>query len=58
MGVLTVIQAMQKYKEVPWWWFSALLVLSFIAGRHFKYVPGDDKTLLAKGDDYVFASQG
>ena len=23
---------MQKYEEAPWWWYAALLVLSFIAG--------------------------
>ncbi|KAF8814690.1 OPT superfamily oligopeptide transporter [Phlegmacium glaucopus] len=25
-------QAMQKYKEAPWWWYAILLCLSFIAG--------------------------
>ncbi|KAF8656479.1 hypothetical protein AX16_002530 [Volvariella volvacea WC 439] len=25
-------QAMQKYKEAPWWWYAILLVLSFVAG--------------------------
>ncbi|KAF8512057.1 oligopeptide transporter [Gautieria morchelliformis] len=24
--------AMQKYKEVPWWWFALLLALAFFAG--------------------------
>ncbi|KAL0960205.1 hypothetical protein HGRIS_011838 [Hohenbuehelia grisea] len=25
-------QAMQRYPEVPWWWFASILILSFIAG--------------------------
>ncbi|KAF8230326.1 oligopeptide transporter [Tricholoma matsutake] len=25
-------QVMQKYKEVPWWWYTIVLALSFIAG--------------------------
>ncbi|KIP01135.1 hypothetical protein PHLGIDRAFT_131357 [Phlebiopsis gigantea 11061_1 CR5-6] len=25
-------QAMQKYKEAPWYWYAALLLLSFLAG--------------------------
>ncbi|KAI0053806.1 oligopeptide transporter [Auriscalpium vulgare] len=25
-------QAMQKYKEAPWWWYSILIVLAFFAG--------------------------
>lgn len=26
-------RAMQKYKEAPWHWYVALLVLSFVAGE-------------------------
>ena len=25
--------AMQKYNEVPWWWYALLLVLAFFAGE-------------------------
>jgi hypothetical protein len=32
-----LIQAMQKYKENPWWWYAILLCLSFIAGKSFKF---------------------
>jgi OPT oligopeptide transporter protein len=28
-----MIQAMQKYKEAPWWWYVILLCLAFFAGR-------------------------
>ena len=31
----TWLQAMQKYKENPWWWYVILLFLSFIAGKSF-----------------------
>ncbi|KAF9519299.1 hypothetical protein BS47DRAFT_1324590 [Hydnum rufescens UP504] len=27
-----VVSAMQKYREVPWWWYGLLLTLSFLAG--------------------------
>lgn len=26
-------QAMQKYKEAPWYWYATLLVLAFFAGK-------------------------
>lgn len=26
---------MQKYKEVPWWWYTIVLALSFIAGKEY-----------------------
>ena len=29
--------AMQKYKEVPWWWYALLLVLAFFAGKGLKF---------------------
>ena len=36
-----LIQAMQKYKENPWWWYVILLCLSFIAGKPIKFfMPG------------------
>lgn len=25
---------MQKYKEVPWYWYGALLLLAFLAGQY------------------------
>lgn len=28
-------KAMRKYKEAPWYWYAALLVLSFFAGTYF-----------------------
>jgi hypothetical protein len=28
--------AMQKYKEVPWWWYLLLLGLAFFAGESLK----------------------
>lgn len=31
-------RAMQKYKEAPWHWYVALLVLSFVAGECFLLV--------------------
>ena len=33
----TWIQAMQKYKETPIWWYAILICLSFIAGKPFKF---------------------
>jgi hypothetical protein len=29
------LKAIQKYKEVPYWWYICLLVLSFVAGQLF-----------------------
>jgi hypothetical protein len=34
-NLLSIVQAMQRYEEVPWWWYAILLVLSFLAGKHF-----------------------
>ena len=31
-------QAMLKYKEAPWWWYTILLVLSFFAGICLLYL--------------------
>lgn len=32
--LISVTQAMQKYKEAPWYWYAGLLVLAFFAGKH------------------------
>jgi hypothetical protein len=29
--------AMQKYNEVPWWWYALLLVLAFFAGEGLEF---------------------
>jgi hypothetical protein len=38
--ILSRRQAMQKYKEVPWWWYTILLALSFIAGQYYCSLDG------------------